>query len=144
MATRINHAEQYFKVRIESASPMELIYMLYDGAIRDIEEAKTAAIKRDRTKFTDSIIHAQKCVGELRGALNFETGEIAIRLNNLYSYIITNLIEATLTRENNVSPLEGLKNILLDLKNTWKKAEKQLQAQKTAAPLTQQSVCLSV
>ncbi|MBN2145044.1 MAG: flagellar export chaperone FliS [Candidatus Aureabacteria bacterium] len=142
MATRINQAEQYFRVKVESASPMELIYILYDGAVRDIEEAKCFAKKRERQKFTDSIIHAQKCVGELRNALNFEAGEIAIRLNNLYSYIINTLINVTVANDNNIAPLDGVKNMLLDLKSTWKQAEKQMQSQKTQ--LSQQSVSLSV
>ena len=129
---RINEIDNYFRVKIEGASPMSLIYMVYDRAIKTLNDAKKFIEGRDRDNFSKSVTHAQDCIRELRSGLNLELGEIPKNLFRLYDFMINQLVESAITRENPIVHVNRVLTMLVDLENTWKQAEKNLQKQKTA------------
>ena len=130
MATRLNEIDTYLRVKIESASPMALIYMVYERAIKTLSEAKDFIRERNRNQFSKKIIHAQDCIKELRSSLNLEMGEIPKSLYRLYEYMLNELVEATITRENPMSKVNKVERMLSELLQTWKTAEKNLNQQK--------------
>lgn len=129
MARRINQADSYFKVQVEGASPMELIHILYDGAIRGVSGAKNALISRERETFCNNVIFAQDCLRELRASINMDIGKISSSLYGLYSNLINLLIDVNIKRENQKGTLNLIEKILKDLKMTWIKAEDKLNTQ---------------
>jgi len=83
------------ETRVLSATPIELVQMLYDGAIDAIQSARRHLAEgriRDRGL---SISKAIAILAELRGSLNYEKGgELSVRLGGLYSYTQRILLEA--------------------------------------------------
>jgi len=133
MSNRMNHIADYFRVKVQSATPMGLIFMVYERAMKSIEEAQEALDTRNRDLFCKKIVHAQDCLRELRTSLNLEIGEIAQSLYRLYDFMIDQLIEANLSRENPGPYLKRVSRMLSDLYRTWKQAEKKLQSQKASS-----------
>jgi flagellar protein FliS len=75
---------------------MELVIMLYDGAIRFVGEARSAIARNDVRARTDATRRALDIVAELQNTLNVEQGgDIARELDRLYSYISTKLLDVT-------------------------------------------------
>jgi flagellar secretion chaperone FliS len=80
----------------ETRSPMELVVMLYEGAIRFVGEAREAIRQGDVIARTTATSRALDIVSELQNTLNVkEGGEIAAELDRLYSYINARLLDVT-------------------------------------------------
>ncbi|EKD26795.1 MAG: hypothetical protein ACD_79C01012G0002 [uncultured bacterium] len=130
MQKRVNQIEDYFRVKVESASPMGLIYMVYERAITTIQSAKENLNSRNRDKFCKNIIHAQDCIRELRSSLNLEISDVAKSLYSLYNFMLEELVAANMTRENPLSKLNRVEKMLSELYSTWKLAERRLNESK--------------
>ena len=61
--------QQYIRDEIQNASPQKLIVMLYDKAIKCLEEAKRHTEKQDQFQFSSNIAKAEQIIAELMGAL---------------------------------------------------------------------------
>ena len=82
----VNGHERYLETAVETASPARLIVMLYDGAIRFINEAAYAMQQRDYETQNTKLQRAQKILAELISSLDFDKGgEIAENLFRLYT-----------------------------------------------------------
>ncbi len=97
------HNQEYRYQEVMGASPIRLVVMAYDLAIRACEQ-------EDYTRAT-------RAISVLRDALNFDYGETSIGLFRLYQWCLDcirtqNYAEATRT--------------LKDLREAWATAEKQL------------------
>jgi len=89
-------ADAYRRIEAESRSPMELVIMLYDGAIRFVGEARNAITRNDVRARTEATRRALDIVAELQNTLNVEEGgDIARELDRLYVYISTKLLDVT-------------------------------------------------
>jgi flagellar secretion chaperone FliS len=75
---------------------MELVVMLYDGAIRFMGEARNAIARNDVRARTEATRRTLDIVAELQNSLNVEEGgDIARELDRLYVYISTKLLDVT-------------------------------------------------
>jgi flagellar secretion chaperone FliS len=112
-----------------TASPEQLVVMLYDGAIRFLNQsaAATRAGKRDVAR--ERLRRAQDVIDELTRSLDFRQGEIAIRLRSIYSFCSRHMIESTL----NADPegYEKVAELLAGLRESWAQIEK---TQREGAP----------
>ena len=133
MRQRVNQIDDYYKVRIESSSPMGLIYMIYERAMKTLNESRTLLKQRKRRQYCETIVHAQDCIRELRSSLNLEVGNIAHSLYRLYDFMINQLVEANLTKENPLPYIHRTEKMLNDLYTTWKQAEKKMQSENKVA-----------
>jgi len=89
-------ADAYRRIEAESRSPMELVVMLYDGAIRFVGDARAAIARGDVRARTDATRRALDIVSELHMTLNVkEGGDIARELDRLYIYIQERLLAVT-------------------------------------------------
>jgi flagellar secretion chaperone FliS len=89
-------ADAYRRTEAESRSPMELVVMLYDGAIRFVGAARDAIARNDVRARTEATRRALDIVSELQNTLNVEQGgDIARELDRLYLYISTKLLDVT-------------------------------------------------
>lgn len=125
-----NGHERYLETAVETASPVRLIVMLYDGAIRFINEAAYAIRQRDYETKNAKIQRAQRILTELICSLDFEKGgEIARNLYRLYNYMYNQLIEANI--EDSYERLEHVVNLLSELREAWDAIATQADAQVT-------------
>jgi flagellar protein FliS len=95
-----NGYDVYKQNAVNTNTQGNLIIMLYEGALRFIDTAIKAIDEKDIKKANDNLIKAQDIFYELRVTLNFEQGdELAGQLESLYTYFITELIEANLKKD---------------------------------------------
>lgn len=109
---------EYRKNAVNGASPLQLVIMLYDGALRFMEAGKHAMAHRDIPKQNESLQRAQKIVLELMACLDMESGgEIARNLMSLYTYVVNELIEANV--EDKPEGIDRSMRVLSDLRESW-------------------------
>ncbi len=114
-------AQEYRRQQILTASPEMLTLMLYNGAIRFINEGIKFIGEEQKEKSNASLLRAQDVMIELMSSLNMEY-EIANELYPLYDYIYRALIVGNLA--NNIEKLEEAKELILELRDTWNEAMK--------------------
>lgn len=117
------YARTYKTQSILTASPGQLVLMLYDGALRFLGIAHAAletGVRDPRCIETihTNIIKAQNILAELRGGLDHAAGgELATTLDRLYDYYTRRLFEANLKK--NLAPLSEVEHLLTELRNAW-------------------------
>src|SRR4051812_36673111 len=90
-----NAHDAYLESRVESADPVQLVRMLYQGAIGSVREARSHLSKGDIAERSRAISKAHAIVTELLVSLDHERGgEISMRLARLYDYMQRRLLEA--------------------------------------------------
>lgn len=99
-----NPWQSYRQVATSTASPGQLVLMLYDGVIRFLERAKAGFELDDPVEFNttinNNILRAQDIIRELDCSLNSEQGgNLAVELHRLYDYFDRVLLEANLRKD---------------------------------------------
>lgn len=116
------HVHEYRKTAVNSASPIQLIVMLYDGALRFIDQGREAMRRGDTYEQNTCLQKAQKIVAELLSCLDLaKGGEIAQNLFALYTYCYNNLVEANV--EDRTEPLDQAAKVLESLRESWVELE---------------------
>jgi flagellar protein FliS len=111
-------ANQYLQTQVQSRTPLELIVMLYDGAIRFIGEAREGIVQRDIARRGRAISRAMAIISELQSSLDMEQGgDIAVSLDSLYVYVRDRLVDASITQD--VKPLDDATRVLKNLREGW-------------------------
>lgn len=99
-----NPWQSYRQIATRTASPGQLVLMLYDGAIRFLEQAQRGFTMEDpvesNTTVNNNILRAQDIIRELDVSLNLDQGgELASKLRGLYGYFDRRLQESNLKKE---------------------------------------------
>lgn len=111
----------YLKTQIETASKEQLLIMLYDGAIKFLNQAKLALENKEYEESHRLLLKAQDIIYEFQATLDMDLGgELAQNLFNLYSYYIKRLVYANLKKDK--EPIEEVLRHLKGLRDTWKQA----------------------
>ncbi len=117
-----NYAQEYRKNAVTGASPLQLVVMLYDGALRFMEAGRFAMVRKDLEAQNDKLQRAQRIVTELMASLDMQRGgELAKNLFGIYSYVLNELVEANLTDK--PEPLDRSIKIISDLRDSWASLE---------------------
>ena len=115
------YTNQYLANTVNSASPEQLMLMLYDGAIRFLAQAILAIEDNDIDKRAHFINKASAIISEFAATLDHsQDASLAENLDALYSYMLGRMQDATL--KNDTQPLEEVKTMLSDLRTTWAEA----------------------
>ncbi len=115
-------AQQYESQKVLSASPMELVLMLYDGGLRYLNQALTAFDMTDDIERINSIhvnlLRAQDFITELACSLDIERGgDLAAELDRIYEFMLHHLAKAN--NEKSRKPVEEVKRMLSELRESW-------------------------
>ena len=87
--------QQYRAMAVETASPVQLVAMLYQGVIRFTLRGIQGIEQGDVARAHDGLTRAQAIIIELAAHLDMKAGgEIAQNLNALYMYSNQRLVEA--------------------------------------------------
>jgi flagellar protein FliS len=131
----LNHSpwKAYRQIATQTASPGQLILMLFDGALRFLEQARTGFAAKDPLEMNEAvnnnILRAQAIIHELNVSLNMhDGGALADTLRQLYNYF-----DRRLTDSNFHKQTDGLCEVhtrLTILRDAW------------AEMLTQQTVAI--
>jgi flagellar secretion chaperone FliS len=119
---------QYKQVSLETgvaaANPIELIVMLYDGAIVACNSAIPFVGKNDYVNKSHFIYKAIRIIQSgLRMSLDRDVGgEISINLDALYIYMTNQLVKANI--DNIEEPINEVIRLLTDLRSAWAEISK--------------------
>ena len=114
-------AMAYKRQQIMTASPAELTLMLYNGAIRFINESIMALENGDLSKCNLSNLKAQNIVLEFMCTLDMQY-EISKNWAALYEYIHYRLVQANLKKDREM--LAEARGLLTELRDAWHAAMK--------------------
>jgi flagellar protein FliS len=111
-------AQAYIQTQIQSRSPLELVVMLYDGALRFLQQTVDAMQRGDLVAKRDSLSKAMAIVTELHGMLDLEQGgEVAASLDSLYTYMMERLTTANQQRD--AAPVAEVMRLMSGLRDAW-------------------------
>ena len=113
--------KQYLREQILGASPGKLLLLMYDGAIKALDESLLHAEDQDPHDFTNLVIKAQNIISELMGSLKVDIyPELVGNLARLYEFMHQHLVKASL--EKDVKKIEQVNALLRNLRASWKEA----------------------
>lgn len=119
-------ANAYRQNAVTTASPSQILLMLYEGAIRFMKRASEAIDNGDKVTKGINIGKAHDIVNELSNSLNHEVGaEVSKELERLYDFCTSQLLKANM--ENDKQALLGAIKIMETLNDAWKEAVQQVQ-----------------
>lgn len=120
---------KYLETTVQTATPAQLLLMLYDGAIRfcklGIEGIKENNVEKAHVNLTK----VQSIIYELIASLD-RNAEVSDGLLKLYDYFLHRLTEANIGK--NTGSAEEVLAHLTDLKQTWTEAAQKLAGKQTA------------
>ena len=126
-------AQAYRRVESESRSPLELVVMLYDGALRFLGDAAAAADRKDLRARAHAVSRVLAIVAELQSTLDLEKGgAVADQLDDLYTYITSRLLDVAL--KNDVTAIEEARKLLTPIRDAWSQLSQPAFAQTVGAP----------
>ena len=111
---------RYLGDSVATASPQRILVMLYDRLVLDLERAEKALDTGDRTEAAAQNQHAQDIVFELRESLRVDAWEGGPRLAALYSWMLTELVQAGVKRDRN--RVSACRQIAEPLRDAWREA----------------------
>ncbi|PIE68361.1 MAG: flagellar export chaperone FliS [Deltaproteobacteria bacterium] len=115
------YTKQYQQNQVATASPEQILLMLYDGAIRFVRRAITAAENNDTVDKLQGISKCLAIIAEFSNSLNHEIGaHFAEDLDGLYHFMMRELDAAR--KDSGTNHLKTVENLLMDLKQTWEEA----------------------
>lgn len=108
----------YRESAVLTASPVQLVVMLYDGAGRFLRQAIASFEAGEELRAGQAIGRTQAIVEELLATLDLERGgEIAPRLQGIYVYCLRMLNEARFKKD--TAKLQEIAGLLADLRESW-------------------------
>jgi flagellar protein FliS len=112
----------YRQVATQTASPGQLVLLLYNGIIRFLEQARVGFSLDDPKEFNETInnnlLRALAIINELNQSLNLnEGGEFAIRMRALYDYFDRCLHDCNMTKTES-GIVEVIKHVTV-LRDAW-------------------------
>lgn len=102
-----------------TTNSLDLLIMLYDGAIDYLNRAKKAILEKDLPNKVDNIFRLTRIIEELLSSLDKTVGgEIAERLEELYIFCFQEISKANL--KNDIEYLNNVEKILCELRDAWR------------------------
>jgi flagellar protein FliS len=123
--------QAYRQSAVLTATPEQLVVMLYDGAVRFLRQAEIAMSEGAFLHSYEKLGRGEAIIDELIATLNMDTGEIAERLQAIYIFQKRTLIEARVTR--NAEKIGQVVALLSSLREAWAKLAEQAASQAPAS-----------
>ncbi len=117
------YARTYRANAVLTASPGQLVLMLYDGALKAMDLAREALQNapenpRSIETINTQLQKAQAILSELQSGLNLEAGgEFARTMHRLYDYHNRRLLEANIRKD--AGPIIEVERLVRELRDAW-------------------------
>lgn len=110
--------QAYRENTVLSATPEQLVVMLYDGARRFLRQAAAAMHAREVERAHNALRRAEQIIAHLDGVLDDDQGgELAQRLHAIYRFSLAHLNRAR--SEQNPQKILEVSQMLGDLRESW-------------------------
>ncbi|MGH2890941.1 MAG: flagellar export chaperone FliS [Solirubrobacteraceae bacterium] len=100
-----------------TASPGQLVVMLYDGARRFLYQGAVAMSERELVTAHNKLTRAEEIIRHLRSSLDMDQGLIAERLQSIYTFSLAHLRQARLDQDSH--KIELVSDLLGRLRESW-------------------------
>ncbi len=120
-------SKKFLKNVVDSANPIQLIVLLYEGCLQWLHMSKQEIKKNKNEKpvnwsnYSSYMGMALEILTHLQDSLDHKQAkDFSERMHALYDFMKTTLIKANVSK--NEKLIDDVINILKDLKDTWKEA----------------------
>lgn len=118
MYAAVRATDAYRQTEVRSRTPLELVVMLYDGALTFMTAAQDAIQRGDIPARRMAISKTLAIVSELQSTLNMEQGgQIAESLDELYRWSSVRLLDAAAA--NDAGPVTEVAHVFRTLRDGW-------------------------
>ncbi len=107
----------YRRGEVLSATPGQLVVMLYDGARRFMRQAVKAMNAGEPERAHTTLRYAERIVSHLDGTLDYDQGELPQRLHSIYVFCLSQLNAARITQD--TSKIEQVSTLLGELREAF-------------------------
>lgn len=111
---------RYVNDSIATATPGQLIVMLYDRLVLDLQRAADAQHGKRREQAHNDLTHAQDIITALTNNLDANAGEMSTNLHALYTFLHAELVQANIT--NDPARTEWVLTQVEPLRDAWRQA----------------------
>ncbi len=109
--------QAYTESTVMTASPEQLVVMLYDGAIRFLRQSAEAMRAGNRELSRNRMSRAEEVIDELNYSLDLSYGEVPQNLRSIYLFAKRQLIRANL--DGDAECIDRVARMLADLRESW-------------------------
>ncbi len=119
----VAYARAYQTQSILTASPGQLVLMMYDGVLRFLSQARAHLAEpetdtRRIAQVNTALLRAQAIIAELQANLDFTAGgEFANNLDRLYDYHLRRLLEANIKKDDAI--VAEVERLVRELRDGW-------------------------
>ncbi|MCL2617719.1 MAG: flagellar export chaperone FliS [Defluviitaleaceae bacterium] len=124
----------YSKMRenaIMTAPKEELTLMLYDGALKFINQAQIAMENKDPGKTHECLVRVQDIIREFQITLD-RKHEVSQHFDIMYEYIFRRLVEANTKKD--IEAVKECSELIRGMRDIWKEAMQVARGAKAAQP----------
>jgi len=113
-----SHTAVYRQQSVLTATPGQLVVMLYDGCLRFLTQASYALRESNTSESNARLARAEAILAELLATLDHEQGGvIASRLQGIYVFCNQQLMEVRRTRDPDA--IDKIAELLGELRDAW-------------------------
>jgi flagellar protein FliS len=118
MSANTTGSQEYLRNAVLTATPEQLVLMLYEGAIRFASQAREAIQTKDREAAFHALDRAQLIMLELSNGIRREVQpQLADQIGALYSFVYRRLVDANLHQD--IGAVDDALRILRYQRETW-------------------------
>ena len=117
MSTYAAAPNAYRQSSVLTASPGQLVVMLYDGAHRFLLQSAAAMREGRPGPAGERLRRAEAIIDELMITLNMDAGEVAVGLQRLYIFLKDHLRAAR--REQDADKVDEVAGMMRELRSSW-------------------------
>lgn len=117
MSTNLYSPQAYQRSSVLTASPERLVVMLYDGALRFLNQAAHAMRDGDVAMTHNKLRRGEAIIAHLQHTLDLSQGDIPNNLLSIYLFCRRHLNEARLQRD--PEKIEDVIRLLSKLREAW-------------------------
>ncbi len=115
-------AKSYTTVAVNTATPGQLVLMLFDGALRFLSTALSGfqleAVGARNEQIHNNLLKTQRILRELQCSLDLKAGgEFAATMYALYDFMVEQLTRANLKKD--AAPLHTVERLLGEIRDAW-------------------------
>jgi flagellar protein FliS len=112
-----NARQAYAESSVLTATPEQLVVMLYDGAIRFLRQSAEAMRAGQREQSRNRMSRAEAIIDELNSTLDMSYGDLPARLRSIYLFCKRHLINANVNTD--PEAIDTVARLLGELRESW-------------------------
>ncbi len=120
MTTPTQLRNRYAQDSVGTASPAQLLVMLYDRLNKDLMMAEHATKANDVPMAHENLVHAQEIITELATTLDTSVWEGGEQLRLIYEFCNDELLRANVDKD--TKRIQGVRRVIDPLRDAWHQA----------------------